>query len=237
MKAGPQIHDLLARAAGGLTLLASGEWRIVSSLLRRQLWSDRVFLGLYRDLTVASTGPVADDDIMVRELRPSDVPKLFDVGRRDLYGQDIYERLSRRRLLRSGIGIPCIAVNAAGAPCYVVWMIGPEDNHIVQRYFHGRFPPLEADEVLFEGAFTSEANRGQHVAGRAGRQIRARAVERGARRAIAFVDINNRASLKACRRSGDKSFLLRLERYRLFRLTMTFTPANDSTSLWFDELG
>jgi GNAT superfamily N-acetyltransferase len=137
-------------------------------------------------------------------------------------------------MLASELKTCYVAVTADGHPCFIQWLIGPEENAKVARHFKGVFPWLAADEALLEGGFTLEAYRGRGIMSWAIAEIAARSVEAGARWVVTFVNADNLPSLKACRRAGFVPYLRRTETWRLFRHQVTFTPLPPGTPIPFD---
>ena len=90
-------------------------------------------------------------------------------------------------------------------PCYIEWLIGSTDNHLVRV---GGFPELEADEALLENAYTPAKYRGQGIMSEAMALIAERGREMGARFVLTFVEKDNIPSLKGCQRAGFFPYLL-----------------------------
>jgi RimJ/RimL family protein N-acetyltransferase len=115
------------------------------------------------------------------------------------------------------------------------WLIGPEQNELLQSYFKGIFPPLQHDEALLEGAFTPEEFRGRRIMPAAMAQIAGRAAEIGAQRVLTFVTHDNVPSLKGCRRSGFAPCLTRNDRWRHFHHHISFSALPAGTLLPFEQ--
>jgi hypothetical protein len=65
-------------------------------------------------------------------------------------------------------------------------------------------------------------------------QIAERASELGARQVITFVGERHIASLKGCKRAGFVPYVMRCEKYRLFRHRVTFTALPEGVPYPFD---
>jgi hypothetical protein len=210
-------------------------WAMIGKGLRRRLYSDSMFLGLRRDLTVPFEAPPASVSLTVRPLRPGDEKALLDPNAPSLSSEAIHERLIRLRLLQASIPTCYVAVTSDDSPCYMQWLVGAKENGRLQDYFRGRFPQLAPDQALLEGAFTPEPHRGKRIMPCAMAQIAERAADLGARWVITFVGEHNIPSLKGCKRAGFLPFLVRNERWRLFRLRLHFEPLPAGTPYPFDR--
>lgn len=120
-----------------------------------------------------------------------------------------------------------VAVTEDDAPCYMQWLIGPEENEKVRSIFQYRFPRIAEDEMLLEGAFTLEHWRGKGIMAAAMSRIAEQAIDRGARSVITFVGSDNEPSLKGCRKAGFEPYLTRIDSWRCFQFSTTFTPPRE----------
>ncbi|MCS6880719.1 MAG: hypothetical protein RMK84_11405 [Oscillochloridaceae bacterium] len=102
------------------------------------------------------------------------------------------------------------------------FLIKPADNARVHEYFGGLFPWLAPDEALLEHAFTPEAFQGQGIMAGAMAQIAVKVLDFGARYVLTFVHADNIPALKGCQRAGFAPYILRHERWRLFRRSVVF---------------
>lgn len=210
----------------GRALLASaksGQLTAVSREARRRLHSNRLHYGLRRDLAEPFEAPSAKIPITIRPLRESDLPILL--GHTDeMSERGPYVRMHRLNLLREGIGQCWVAATDADEPCYMQWLLASLENLRIERYFHGIFPSLAADEALLEHAFTREAFQGNGIMPAAMSRIAEKAIDLGARHVITFVDSENVPALKGCQRSGFRPYLIRIDRWQFFRRRVSFRP-------------
>jgi RimJ/RimL family protein N-acetyltransferase len=201
----------------------SGEVGVLAREAQRRFHSDWRHFGLRRDLEVPFQGPRAKIELTIRELQPDDVPKLLDMRAAQMAPRGPYVRMHRLRFLRQGIGTCYVAARTEDdEPCYMQWLMGAADNDRIAAYFDGIFPRLADDEALLEYAFTPERFQGQGIMAAAMTQIAERATSFGARRVITFVDHANLAALKGCHRAGFAEYLVRVDRWRLFRRSPEF---------------
>lgn len=192
---------------------------------RNRLWSDLDAYGLRRDLDVPHVAPDALIDISVRRLRDSDVPAILGTDDSSLSSAEKFDRLDRRRLLESGAGSCFVAVTADDEPCYVQWLFGHQDNDFIQRFFPATFPILDPDTALLENAFTPASFRGQRIMSAAMARIAEEARSLDARYVVTFVSTDNTPSLKGCDRAGFGVYVNRRQRFRGFRRSVEFRPA------------
>ena len=212
----------LARA-----LLASAKARNMSGPaheLRRRFHSDRLHYGLRRDLAEPFAAPSAKIPLTVRLLRQSDLPILLGMDSRQMSERGPYVRMHRLDFSREGIGQCYVAATDKDEPCYMQWLMASRENPRIERYFHGIFPTLAADEALLEYAFTPEAYQGMGIMPAAMARIAEKGADFGARQVITFVDHENVPALKGCQRSGFRPYLLRNDHWRFFRRRVSFQP-------------
>jgi hypothetical protein len=202
-------------------LLRHGHISPLWRALRRRLGSQSCAYGLRRDLTMPFETPRAKIPVHVRPATASDEHALraVDPG---TTGQDLYELGGRIRMLEAGLGTCYAAVDDDDRTLYVQWLIPASDNVRVQAHFGGTFPVLGPDEALLEGAFTFASSRGLHVMSEAMARIAEKGGSLGARWVVTFVTTDNQPSLKGCERAGFSPYILRRERWRLFRRQLSF---------------
>jgi GNAT superfamily N-acetyltransferase len=219
--AGPIVRALYAG-------IRAGELEVLWREVRRRAYSNWRHLGLCRNLDAPFEPPNAKFAITIRPLRTDDVPRLLDMRDPQMAPRGPYVRMHRLRFLRQRIGSCFVAARTADdEPCYMQWLIPASENERIARYFRGIFPPLDRDEALLEYAFTHERFAGQGIMAAAMARIAEQARAFGARRVITFVDHDNAAALKGCHRAGFHEYLVRVDRWRLFRRTPVFEPVGD----------
>jgi RimJ/RimL family protein N-acetyltransferase len=173
----------------------------------------------------------------VRPLRKGDIRKLLNLEEQGLTDEGRDERNTRLQIARANVGKCYVATTEDGTPCYIQWIIGPEDNKKLPKlsYCMGSFPVLQPGEALLEGAFTPEGHRGKRIMPYAMSIIAEKGLDIGARRIITFVTQDNIASLKGCKRAGFSPYLVRSERWQFFRKRITFTALPAGTPYPFDR--
>lgn len=208
--------------------------RSLAHQLRRRIRSDELQYGLRRDLEEQFEAPPAKIALTVRPLRESDLPLLLGTDSEQISDRGSWVRVQRRRFAGEGIGQCWVAATEEDEPCYMQWLLPSTGNAQIERYFHGGFPVLADDEALLEYAFTPEAYQGKGIMPAAMARIAEKAVDLGARRVITFVDHENVPALKGCQRSGFRPYLLRNDRWRLFRRHVSFQPLPAGTRYPFE---
>lgn len=204
----------------GLALLFTGHAALVWKEIRKRMYSTSLSFGLRRDLRAVFQSPKAKIKIAIRPIEQGD----FNILMEDGAMKDLYPKFYREQKKLADENIPTgyVAVTDEGVPCYMQWLIGPQQNVRIQRLFRGVFPNLSDDEALLEGAFTSRAFRGNGVMPQAMSEIANEAKDLGVRRVITFVDIENIPSLKGCYRAGFSPYILRKDQWLLFRRKITY---------------
>jgi GNAT superfamily N-acetyltransferase len=214
--------------------IRSGHVRVVLHELRRRLWSDWTHYGLSRDLAVPFAAPNAKIPLEIRTLRKSDLPKLLGMNEHYVSDRGPYVRMHRLNFVGESIGTCYVATTDGDEPCYMQWLMSAPENDGISRYFKGIFPALDPDEALLEYAFTREDYQGKGIMPAAMARIAEKARDHGARRVITFVDHHNVPALKGCKRSGFEPYLIRVDRWRLFRRRVSFRPLPQGTPYPFE---
>jgi hypothetical protein len=205
-----------------------GARRTIDVMTRRKPFrSELIALGLRRDLDVPFPAPAAKIDLTVRPMVDRDREILFDLDTPGISGEERELRKSRSELAAEGVGTPYVAVTADGEPCYVQWLLRPDENEQLREYFNDIFPRLRPDEALLEGAFTPEAQRGKGIMPCAMAQIAEHGREAGARWVLTFVTETNIPSLKGCQRAGFSPYVRRTERWSGLHRSLTFAPLTE----------
>ena len=214
--------------------MRSGQIRVLVDELRRRLWSDWTHYGLSRDLDVPFLAPDAKIPLEIRTLREGDLPKLLGMDADYVSARGPYVRMHRLNFVGESIGTCYVAATNGDEPCYMQWLMRASENDGIKRYFKGIFPVLDQDEALLEYAFTREDYQGQGIMPAAMARIAEKAQGHGARRVITFVDHHNVPALKGCQRAGFSPYLIRVDRWRLFRRRVTFRTLPPKTPYPFE---
>jgi hypothetical protein len=201
-----------------------GHRRVIWRSLLLRLHSDKTYLGLRRDLSVAFRAAEAKIPLEARPPDPRDDLSFIDINEPGISSSGAFERLHQINMLKARFRTCYLALGPDGRPCYMQWLIPSSENDKIQAFYRDIFPRLKEDEALLEGAYTADYCRGQGVMASAMAQIAESASELGARQVITFVGERHIASLKGCKRAGFVPYVRRREIYRLFRHKVIFTP-------------
>jgi hypothetical protein len=184
----------------------------ISRGIQRQLFSQWRSYGLQRDVTVPFQAPPCRIPVVIRQLHTSDVPHILPLDTSHLPHHEQREIEVRRALLAADIPTCFVAIDLINnAPCFLQWLMGPDQNDRIRKFFKGRFPRLAADEALLENAYTPPHYRSLAIMPHAMALIAARARAQGARQVLTFVHHDNIPSLKGCVRAGFRPGLLRVD--------------------------
>ncbi len=224
MKAGDRSSKLVDEIEMGLRILQHGDFKLLINEIIRRFYSEDTYYGLRRDLYLPFESPPAKIPIAIRPARPSDIPKLLNSHEGFLRRMELKDYVTRISLVKSGIPTCYVAVTGQDEPCYMQWLIGPQENEDLLRHFRGGFPPLGPDEMLLEGAYTPGLYRGLGIMPCAMAKIAEQGNEFGARRIITYVRDDNDAALKGCKRAGFLPFTIRTAQWRSFKRRLNFIP-------------
>ncbi len=190
-------------------LVKHGEIKFIVSGIQKRVASEHKAFGLRRDLHLTFQSPEALIDISIRPFEDED-QKHFSMD------------LQNDGLVAKHIPNCYVATTEDDIPCYRQWLMGPKQNGKIREFWGSTFPVLREDEALLESAFTSPNFRGKRIMPAAMARIAEQGNNLGVRWIITFVGIENIPSLKGCQRSGFSPYILRNERWFLFKRTVTF---------------
>jgi Acetyltransferase (GNAT) family len=206
-----------------LWLVATRHLDVVVALLRRWLYSDATATGL----ALPSEAPVRHhrprQPLTVRPIEPHEQGVFTDTRGAD--GDGILVRINARHLFTTGIRTCYVAVTDEGTPCYMQYLIGPDENDKLEAAFGELMPPLAEDEALLEFAFGLEQYRHLGAMPAVVPELVRIARANGVQRIVTWVPDRNAQVLRYFERSGFVPYGIRTERYRLFRRTIRFEPA------------
>ena len=148
---------------------------------------------------------------------PGAFRKLLD-GLNGESSQDVFEILRRVSFYENGFDACYLALTDSGEVCHVSWLLSASHNELIRRQYPPRMRELEESEVLQENAFTFPRYRRKGIMTSVTLDLANTARSLGFRRMLAYVDIENRASLRAFHRAGFRSYDGEQEIRRLFRI-------------------
>ncbi len=186
----------------------------VSQRIGRKIYGRFTSIGFRRYLSTPFDAPMAKIPLSIRPLESRDLSSLFMVPTEapSALTNDISER---RKIREAGFETCFVAVTDNDIPCYMQWLIPFSKNEEIQRYFDRRFPWLQPNEMLLEGAFVPPAFRGMGIMPCAMALIAQKATEFAADTVITFVEHDNIPSLKGCKSAGFNPYLIRRDEWML----------------------
>lgn len=215
-------------------LLREGHFMVFWSEVYKRMYSTTLSVGLRRDITKNFERPNAKIDISVRKLRKSDAGIILEHGEFAKANPRLAEY--QQNLVEANIPNCYVAVTENDEPCYMQWLIGPDQNHRLKEHFGNTFPPLKNDEALLEAAFMCPAFRGNGIMPAAMSRITEQAKEiDGVKYVSTFVDLGNIPSLKGCKRAGFYPYIVRKDSWFLFIRNITFNSLSHNIVTSFEE--
>jgi GNAT superfamily N-acetyltransferase len=209
-----------------LPILLSAKPKVVLGFIFRNLkqrfYSSNAFIGfkfrLFNDIEV----PEPEIPIVLKKLRETDATDLFLDRTKDLNSIDLKHRLECLLFIKADVSTGFVGVTHDGTPCVICWLIEHSHNEILHSYFNGGLPLLKPNDVLLEYVYTHPDYRGQRLMSWITKNLFKIAQQRGAERAIAFIEERNAVSIKAGKKIGWKPYIRKRVRWRLFRRRITY---------------
>ena len=203
--------------------LSQGNFSFIFQGIRKRIYSRNIAFGLKRDLSIPFNNPDALIPITVRPMIEGDNP-YFNT---DNYNHGIIE---------ARLKTCYVATDNEGTPCYRQWLMGQDQNVKIRDFWKGSFPVLRSDEALLENAFTVPDFRGKRIMPAAMARIAEKGGDIGAQYIITFVETDNIPSLKGCKRSGFYPYVLRIQKWFLFKRKTRFVPVTSKYKDYFTEV-
>jgi len=165
-----------------------------------QVWYTKLFFGLRCELE--SLPSVRKAKVEVRmEPQSTETFRGFAQERARAHGVDYIELLLRIGLCEASVQT-LYAAEQDGLPVYAQWLVRAADQDRMHSHAPGRYPRLETDEAMLEGAYTFQDFRRMGVMADGMAQLLQIAAEEGARAVITYVAADNVASLRGCAAVG-----------------------------------
>jgi GNAT superfamily N-acetyltransferase len=196
-------------------LLRARSFRVIVKLLQRWLWSDVTAYGLERSAAAPIPARKPRTAVTIRPIRPDEESAFTRTP--GATPEDTLVRVNARHLLATGLKTCYVAVTDEGAPCYMQYLVLPDENDRLENAFGGLIPALGEGEALLEFAFTVERYRSAGIMPMAVRELGLEARRMGATRLVTYIPEWNPHVLRFFRRIGFEPFVIRRERYRLLR--------------------
>ncbi len=203
-----------------LWLLQSAQLGAVATLVRRWLYSDASGIGLQRGLGTPIEARRPRHPLTIRPIHSHE--KAAFTAASGVRGNGAVVRVNARYLFATGIETCYVALIEGEVPCYIQYLVLPDQNDRFAEAFGEPIPPLDPGEALLEFAFTLEQYRALGVFPYAVAELAKEAKLRGAERLVTWVPEWNPHVQRYLERVGFVPFAIRRERYRLFRRTVRF---------------
>jgi hypothetical protein len=193
--------------------------------LAEQGWYTKLFYGLRADLTALPEVRPAKASITMTPRDPSTF-RGFDDELKRVGGSDYVEVCFRILSCDAGVRTLYAADGPDGDPAYAQWLVRPAEQDVIHEHAPGRYPRLEAHEVLLEGAYTFRNSRRMGMMADGMAQLLRIARDEGFRSALTYVGADNVASLRGCATVGFVLDHVRHNERRLGRRRSVVTPAD-----------
>jgi GNAT superfamily N-acetyltransferase len=217
----PEVNSLRR----GLWLLRKRHYRPLLRRLRLRAWSDTVSIGLDYDPRVQPALRMPRIPVEVRPIRPGEIPAFTDLPGAGAPRTLALTRANARYLLESGLQT-CYVGLIDDEPAYMQFLITADQNERLSEVFDGRFPPLADGEALLEFAFTLPEHRARPVMPTVLLRLIELAAEQGARRVVAYSQVENAKLIRFFLRLGFAPFCVRTDKWRLLVRRVEFRPAD-----------
>ena len=190
-------------------LIKNGELKFVINGVSKRIFSKTEAFGLKRDLTIDFKTPKAQIDLLIRPFQPKD---------KAYFKAD----LQNGGLVEKNIPICYVATTSEDIPCHRHWLMDYKQNENIKAFWGESFPVLNADEALIESIFTIPKYRSKGIMPAVLDKMAKKSKNLGLRYLILFVEIDNIPSLKGSHRSGFEPYVLRTEKWFLFKREISF---------------
>jgi hypothetical protein len=229
--------NIARNVSATLALARHAGWKDATTKVSEQVWGSRTYFALRCDLqTLPPRRPAAFPLTMTQRN-----PATYEGLDRELAltnGADYLEVQLRMWMREAGIEKLFVGDGPDGLPAYAQWAVGQQEQWPLHDYAPGRYPPLRADELLFEGAYTFTAYRRMGAMADGFWQLLARARDEGARSGLTYVAADNAASLRGCSAVGfELDHMSRNDRRPGFRRSVLLPPDAAAIEVWEKSAG
>ncbi len=199
--------------------------RAVWEELRRRWYSDELAYGFRFDLTHPFDIPEAEPPLNIRELSTKDIPILFNLKRPDISISEFRFIIISLMLIEARLPTCYVGVTKENYPYCICWLVHRSDYYNVHALFSNRSYLLQPDEVFFDNIYTRQDARGKRLMRFITLRLFEKAMQDGAKQAIAFISVENPSSLAGSNVIGWKPFTLKRVHWRFFKSFTSFEPA------------
>jgi hypothetical protein len=204
-------------------LLRRGHHRPLLRRIRRLTWSETIAVGLAYDPRIPVVAKIPRAQVEVRPIEKQDIPTFTSMPPAGSSRVEALTRSNARNLLESGLKTCYVGLTQAG-PVYMQFLVTADQNDRLLTVFGGLFPPLAEDEGLLEFAFTLQDHRARPVMPAVLLRLIEIAREQALTRVVTYVRVDRPTLMRFVLRVGFAPFVVREERWRLFRRHVAFQP-------------
>ena len=226
MSTPPSLRRPVHLLRSATLLVRMGQFGELGQKLRERLFDNTSLVGLRLDSEPQLGDRARRKDLLVRRARPSDLAGILDVGEGSLARRERRDRIMRLRMAEAEIQTCFVAEDQTGSPCFIQWLVLPDQNERLLEVFGGWYPPLDEGEAMIEFAYTIPSRRGEGIMVEATSRILSIAREHGVKRVVTFIPTVNSLSLAIHLRMGFVPYLLHLERRWMGVLHRRFIPVD-----------
>jgi len=220
------------RLRDGLVTVSATGPGVAGRKLVSRVASARHAIGIACDLRGCTAA--SDPELAIEVVEPLFFPELPALLA-EAEGPDHLFLRALERTRRASAG-ELVVARRDGKPVAFHFVHLPEHRRALDAVAPGLYPPLAPGEALTEAVFTVPEERGRGYARTMLDWTLARLSERGVERALAWVDVANRPSLRVFAQVGFRpGGTMRTDRFRLGRLGSTFTGTSPEVLAAWDE--
>jgi len=202
-------YALLLARKGGLGTFLRQFWS--------RVYSKTTYVWLAKDLNSGLNNHSPRIRYSLQPAAPGTYGRLLD-GMEQVNSEDAFEYLRRISFYKRGFDACYLAVTDSGELCHVAWLLSVSHNDLIRTHYPPGMRELEEGEVLQENVFTFPRYRSKGLMTSVTYDLANIARSQGFRRVLAYVDIENKASLKVFQRAGFYSYDEEQEVRRFFRI-------------------
>ena len=200
------LVNMLQEIRYAVVLLTSGGLKAFLKQLKRQIYSKDIRIGFELNLQEVTISPIESSIRHSLQLASKeDMDEVLQSGKTEskevvhwlIYGKWLFDCGFRHCFLARTMD--------SNEPCYLHFVIHPGDLKLVNKYVRNRFPKLEDDEILLEGAYTFEKYKGNRLAGSTLVKVLEIYREQGFKRAIGYIS-RERTHINRLEKLGFKRF-------------------------------
>lgn len=190
-----------------LQMIRQGQSHRVAHMMRRRWWSKEKTNILRRDMTIPLETPKAKLNLSIRKFHNDDIPKLLDFDSPAINEQDRSDIVRRRFWLKENLQTCYAAATEDGMPCFMIWLMSPDQNDKIQTFFGGDCLSLKDDEMLMEGAYVHPDVRNAGITAYVVKLLPELFADKQTRWIVTYIDPANVPAQRAAAKVGFQPFM------------------------------